>query len=558
MTDPASPSPPPSGQGPRQGAPQFGTGPQPYVPPFQQPGEQLPPWARGPGQAVVEPAGVGRRVVARVVDGVLLVVAAAGLGTGLAGLLVAVLGKHDTALVVAGATFVPLVAFLGAFEGVQMAVWGRTLGMRMLGIRVARAERPEDGPGAGRAFVRAALWPMVTLPAVLATPGIVALVATASEALYGRGLPVAVRSWALLIVVLVADVFCAVSAVRVLVDRPRHRGLHDQASRTVVVRAADRPAVAQIPVVLAAVALLAVFGVGGGIAAGSGSGGGTSALDPGKPKAPAGGWPQPQNGRVTPDMCGLLTRQDYANFGYSWFGYSNTDVQPPNRVSCLSTGGGGLGVEVLPTRKAAEIRYAQVLRDHKSRLQEDQRRSALATGVVPGTDESWFDNATLGSDSATFKEYDLYARRGALLVSVNLQAWNHKGEKPPKEAAAGLAARVLERLPGVGATDTGTLSKLSFVVVGSRTNRASSISYSDPTSGRSVQLKNVKLPWRVDVDYVPSGASITTFNLTASSPMGTIADLQKGVVCTILLDGKPLKTGGPSSMALCMATVSGS
>jgi hypothetical protein len=31
---------------------------------------------------------------------------------------------------------------------------------------------------------------------------------------------------------------------------------------------------------------------------------------------PPGGWPQPENGRLTDKMCGLLTDADYAKFGH--------------------------------------------------------------------------------------------------------------------------------------------------------------------------------------------------------------------------------------------------
>jgi hypothetical protein len=36
----------------------------------------------------------------------------------------------------------------------------------------------------------------------------------------------------------------------------------------------------------------------------------------GSVEPPSGGWPQPENGQITAKMCGLLTRQDYEQFGH--------------------------------------------------------------------------------------------------------------------------------------------------------------------------------------------------------------------------------------------------
>jgi hypothetical protein len=296
---------------------------------------------------------------------------------------------------------------------------------------------------------------------------------------------------------------------------------------------------------LALVALTAVLTACGTGSPGGDKGGGTTAAGP-----PSGGWPQPENGRLTTRMCGLLTDADYAKYGHRRLPVVSQENAKtlPNAIDCLYTAQDDLSLSLQPTAEAARLQYSRTLADHKDRLSGEHRPSALATDVVPGADESWFDYWTLGTADSKFKEYQLSARRGALVVGIVLSGLKGDHEQDPRTVLSGLAGLVLQRIPDVGRTDTGTTSKARFTVVGG--GRAHQIIYTDPTTLKSVTLKNVKLPWHLDTPLVDTGQGSTLFNLTAQSGVPT------GMVgCSVSVGGATMVEEQPRmGVVSCMET----
>lgn len=269
---------------------------------------------------------------------------------------------------------------------------------------------------------------------------------------------------------------------------------------------------------------------------------------------PPGGWPQPENGRLTEKMCGLLTDADYAKFGHKRLpNVSRKSAENgTNSVECTHMTLDQLTLDLQPTAAGAKLAFAQDLKDHKQRLASDGRPSILATGVVQGADESWFDYATLGGGGSEFQEHEIQVRRGALIVSIMLSGIRGKNEQNPRTVLAGLAGLVLSRIPEVGKTDTGTLPEIEFRVTGA--GRARTISYHDPSSSSSVNLKNVKLPWHVKVPVVWRGQQVPlTLNATATA--STTLGLAP-IGCGISVSGRSLAEQRGAGFALCQGTYS--
>jgi hypothetical protein len=248
---------------------------------------------------------------------------------------------------------------------------------------------------------------------------------------------------------------------------------------------------------------------------------------------PPGGWPQPVNGQLTTQMCGLLTDADYAKYGHQrlpMVSEKRSDNEP-NAIDCLYMTEDDLSLNLQPTAEAARLTYAADLRDHKRRLVEDQRPTILAENVVPGSDESWFDYWTLGTANSKFTEYEISVRRGALVVGMILSGLKGKKEQDPRVLLSGLAGLVLQRIPAVGKTDTGKTQKARFSVIGP--GRARQIVYNDPTTAKTVTLKNVKLPWHIEKPLVSLGQPMVILTLTATSgsPMAAVG-------CSISVDGQ--------------------
>jgi len=119
-----------------------------------------PPWGppdAPPGYFAV--AHLGKRLLARVVD-VLIVVAAA------MALLLGIAQNREAGAGAASANLVAVLFLLTAvggyflYDGVQNALWSRTLGKRLMRLRVASADAPHLPLSKGVAFGRAALYPM--------------------------------------------------------------------------------------------------------------------------------------------------------------------------------------------------------------------------------------------------------------------------------------------------------------------------------------------------------------------------------------------------------------
>jgi hypothetical protein len=277
-----------------------------------------------------------------------------------------------------------------------------------------------------------------------------------------------------------------------------------------------------------------------------GGGGGAAAAGP-----PAGGWPQPVNGRLTTKMCGLLTDADYAKYGHERLAsVSQKKVDDlPNAIDCLYMTEDDLDLNLQPTAEAAKLSFAAALKAHKERLAEDQRSTVLAQNVVPGADESWFDYWTLGTADSKFTEYEIRVRRGSLLVGITLSGLKGKKEQDPRVLLSGLAGLVLQRIPAVGKTDTGRTHRAKFTVIGP--GRAKQITYNDPTTQKGVTLKNVKLPWHVEKPLVATGSPFVMFNLSAFSTRSMVA-----IGCNISVDGETVVQQAPqiTGFANCMKT----
>jgi hypothetical protein len=255
---------------------------------------------------------------------------------------------------------------------------------------------------------------------------------------------------------------------------------------------------------------------------------------------PPGGWPQPVNGQLTTNMCGLLTNADYAKYGHERLpAVSQKRVEnEPNAVECMYMTSDELTMNVQPTIESARLEYAESLKDHKQRLAEDHRASILATNVVPGADESWFDYWTIGTSGSKYTEYEIRVRRHALIVGIVLSGLKGKHEQDPRVVLSGLAGLVLQRIPNVGLTDTGKTLKARFSVIGQ--GRAKQIVYSDPSTSKSTTLKNVKLPWHVDKSLITLGRPLIMLSVsaTSSAPMAMIG-------CNIQVEGETLEQQAP-------------
>ncbi|MFD0684354.1 hypothetical protein [Actinomadura fibrosa] len=287
---------------------------------------------------------------------------------------------------------------------------------------------------------------------------------------------------------------------------------------------------------------LAVAGCGGdGGTGGGGDGGGSGKTV----AAPAGGWPQPENGRLTEKMCGLLTEADYAEFGHNRMSASTLKRADDgsNAVSCLYTLGDELAMDLQTTAEAAKIAFERDAEDHKRRLASDEKRSVFTADVVQGADESWFDFSTIGSDES---EFELQARRGALTVKLVL----NRGEKDkdPRQMLPALAGRVFQRVGNLGKADTGITHRIRYELTG--TGKAQG-SYIDPATVKAVQFKDAKLPWHKEFPVpAPTGnpvpLTLNAYTKTFGAPLG----------CRILVDNKPVVEKNSTVSVFCSATYS--
>lgn len=83
-------------------------------------------------------------------------------------------GESASPLFVAGMV-VGVLWWVYGVEAVQLARWSRTVGMRAVGVRVARADRPDEPLTVARALARAACYPIGTMVVGYVTCGVVSL-----------------------------------------------------------------------------------------------------------------------------------------------------------------------------------------------------------------------------------------------------------------------------------------------------------------------------------------------------------------------------------------------
>ncbi|GAA2721690.1 RDD family protein [Actinocorallia aurantiaca] len=205
-------SPPPPGSHGQYGQPgQYGGYlPQGYHPTYDPDGPHdryyyaEPPWGppdAPPGCFAV--AHLGKRLLARVVDVLIVIATAVAL---IVPIVVAARDRDPEMETSVGSSAVAvafLIVFGGYFlyDGVQNALWSRTLGKRLMRLRVASADAPHLPLSKGIAFGRAALYPMgFTLLGMLPMIGLISTLNSFSP----------------------------------LWDRPRRQAWHDKMAKTVV------------------------------------------------------------------------------------------------------------------------------------------------------------------------------------------------------------------------------------------------------------------------------------------------------------------------------------
>ncbi|HZM81873.1 MAG TPA: hypothetical protein VFC19_39640 [Candidatus Limnocylindrales bacterium] len=231
-------------------------------------------------------------------------------------------------------------------------------------------------------------------------------------------------------------------------------------------------------------------------------------------KPPAGGWPQPEGGKFTAAMCGLLTAADYKPLGHNLIG--SLQLAPgkdsSNFVSCVGTLGEWLTLDLQPTAEAAKIRYDRSLESRKDTVVVEKQQSILAQDLLQGVDQSWFDYGPAPSGTKP-GNYQLRFRRGSLVASVEIDPVGDNSVKDPKAAVLTLAGLVLERIPEVGKADSGTTPKVRFEVKGN--GRAFAINYNTDESGGS--LKDVQLPWSIELPASDHGDSPVWLKVSANA-----------------------------------------
>jgi MmpS family membrane protein len=269
-------------------------------------------------------------------------------------------------------------------------------------------------------------------------------------------------------------------------------------------------------------------------------------------KPPAGGWPQPEDGQLTAKMCGLLTAEDYKPFDHKLM--SPLAEQPSwkdssNYLACSGILGEWLKLDLQPTTESAKIRYDNSLETRKDVIIVEKQKTILAQDLLPGADQSWFDYGQ-APEGSTPTDFELKFRRGSLVAEVNLSDPNNR-MKDPKAALLRLAGLVLERIPEVGKTDTGTTPKVRLEVKG--TGKASIISHFT-VDHKTETLKDVQLPWSVEVPMADHGDNQVPLTLNANSASGP---MPVAISCAISVRGAVVKQEQRLSFAICnsMSTV---
>lgn len=283
--------------------------------------------------------------------------------------------------------------------------------------------------------------------------------------------------------------------------------------------------------------LLALAGCfGGGHSSGGGSAGGP----------PKGGWPQAENGELVEAMCGLLTDADFTKVKLEAPIPDTQETDAANSLFCGYLLGDSFDMYLQPNADSAKIVFARDVASNLDYLKESDSdfTSSPVTGTVTGADESNVDYDHLGIPE--YPQLQVVARRGALVVQISSQIDKNANLDDSRKALSTLAGLVLERVPDLGATDTGTTHKITYVVTGTGT---ADINYIEFATGESKELTGVTLPWKVDDPFaITTAKDIIPLNVNASTKA-----FDKYVGCQILVDGKEVTTQAPSSgLAFCM------
>jgi hypothetical protein len=273
-------------------------------------------------------------------------------------------------------------------------------------------------------------------------------------------------------------------------------------------------------------------------------------------KAPEGGWPQAENGRVTAKMCGLITPDDFESLRHQQIMNFEARTSPPpatNAVECEAPAADFLGLNVQPTVEAATIWHKASLAGRKQEVIDHERDTILVENVVTGADESWFDYWLDSGEDSTYKDYQLQLRRGALIVELHIGGIEATDDTDPKATLTALADRVLQRVGDLGRTDTGTTPSMHLEVLGK--GKARSISYTVPDVEGVVRLDNVKLPWQKDVKIADHGQTMQVVTLNADAATAGML-VPPPIACRMLLDGKIVaEHSGQVGLAQCLGNL---
>jgi hypothetical protein len=184
-------------------------------------------------------------------------------------------------------------------------------------------------------------------------------------------------------------------------------------------------------------ALFTAGGCAGSDDGGSGSGGQGGTTSGAEPAA---GAPRYDKTTVDDDVCKIFTKSDFSTFNMITGKVETSDFKPesaPIGVSCNFGLDDVISVGLLPTEAAAAALFATI---------RDGARNEVTADVVPDATESYF-----GATSTEEGEYYALARRGKLLVSVNLDPKiNKMSADEAKQAAVGLTKIVFDRAPNLG------------------------------------------------------------------------------------------------------------
>jgi hypothetical protein len=264
---------------------------------------------------------------------------------------------------------------------------------------------------------------------------------------------------------------------------------------------------------------------------------------------PSPGWPQAVNGRLTTQMCGLLTEADYAKYHRARFSLQSDDVDPANTVFCRYLLDDYLTLSLQPTEEAAKLVLENDQDMQIAQLAGNGIVSILDSGYVPHTDDSWFDYTN--TSTPAHKEYHLEARRGALLIILNLGGAPDKNATDPRTTLAGLATLVLQRVPDLGTHDLGQTHKITMHVSG--TGAADYVHYADPNVPGTLYVRvqpPPKLPWSLEVPFaIVSSKETISLSVTAASAAGASAPLS----CQISVDGKLEVSNSGAGTTSCQA-----